>query len=519
MKERLLYRRQFLLARQPVSVLNDWGQLQVGKYCLHVHPDLKITVVCDSTKTLTMLGYLFDPASYQSSDQDILYTILGKTKDFGSLILALKPYAGRYIVFYQDNVSLNLLQDALSLREVYYCQSENLVVCGSQPNLLARFSNPKIQDSTDPELLDFVRNHLPRVRNGRLWVGDGTPYEAVKHLLPNHYLDLTRLETHRYWPNTQLKKLELNEAVSKCAAFLQGAMKAAAHRYPLMLALTAGEDSRVLLAASKEISSSVYFFINKHDKLNDHSPDIRVPKEICRRIGTPFNIHKYSKNVPEEFKRIFRDSTFYSQDILLPVIYNVYHKQHSEKLNILGVGEVGRTKFFDEPKSLSPYYLAYMLHYRKSWYAVRECEFWLQQAKPVAHYYGLNTMTLFWWEVLIGNWGAVGNSESDIAIEEFDPYNSHLLYETFLSIDAKYRTFKDNILFKELIRFMWPQLLDMPFNPPESIKDRAFFTLNKLGFENILRIFKARLYEFFFHFWWKNEKCNHCESSGKQDFI
>lgn len=509
MIERLLYRRQFLLARKTVSELDGWQTLDVGQYCLHVHPDLQVTVVGDSTKTLTLLGYLFDPESYQSSNQEILRRVLAATKDFGSLTLALKPYAGRYALFYQARECLNLVQDALALREVYYCQRENAVVCGSQPNLLVRFSQPMIHESSNPELLDFVQNHLPRVRNGRLWVGDGTPYEGVKHLLPNHYVDLTRLESRRYWPNTLLSRIELDEAVCKCAAFLQGAMKAAAHRHHLMLAVTAGEDSRAILAASKEISSSIYFFINKHDTLSDQSGDIRIPQEIFRRIGVPFNVHQYPKDVPEEFKRIFLENTLYARDILLPAIYNVYHKQHSNKVNILGVGEVGRTKFYDEPKKLNPYYLAYMLRYRRSSYAVRECESWLAGAKSLARQYGLNIMTLFWWEVLIGNWGSVGNSESDIAIEEFDPYASHLLYETFLSVDAKFRTFKDNILFEELVRFMWPELLGVPYNPPDTIKGWLVLALHKLGIESTLRMLKCSLYEFLYHSWWKGQKHNH----------
>jgi hypothetical protein len=500
-ENRLLYRRQFLIARQSVAVLSDWEKHQISHYWLHVHPDLDVTIVKDGKRAIFLMGYLFDPEKYTSSNEDVLKRVLFATKNFGDLIQLLKPYAGRYALVYQDHECLNLIQDALALREVYYCDRENQVVCGSQPNLLSTFSEPKIQGSMDPVLIDFVQNQMPQVRNGRLWPGDGTAYEGVKHLLPNHYLDLTTLTVKRYWPNTDLKKMELDEAVRRSAAFLQGVMKAAAHRYPLMLAVTAGEDSRALLAACRNIKNSVYFFINKHDKLSDKSGDIRIPIEIFKRIGIPFNVHNYEKNVPDEFKRIFYNNTFYAKEIMLPVIYNVYHRLHSNRVNILGVGEVGRTKFFDEPKKLTPYYLSYMLKYRKSRYSVRECETWLEDAMPVARKFNLNIMTLFWWEVLIGNWGAVGNSESDIAIEEFDPYNSHLLYETFLSVDAKYRTFRGNILFKKLISFMWPELLAIPLNPPENIKDRFVGVLHKYRIEIILRMFKFRLYEVFYKFY------------------
>lgn len=506
MMDRNCYRRQFLLARHPVAELEGWDLRNVGKYCLHTHPDLPITEASDSSRKLILLGYLFDTEKYESSNQDILRRILAGTSDFFSLLRELKCYTGRFAIIYRDQSGLRLLHDALALREVYFAEYGNEVVCGSQPNLLERFANPRIHKSAAPDLLDFVLNQMPRVRNGRLWAGDGTPYEGIKHLLPNHYLDLVGMKSYRYWPSEPLKRIELSDAVSRCAAFLSGALKAAAHRYPLMLAVTAGEDSRSLLAASKDISSQIYYFINKHDGLRDQSSDIRVPKEIFRRIGIPFNIHQFSKDVPDEYKRTFLQNTIYSREQLLPVIYNVYQKQHSHRVNILGVGEVGRTKFFDEPRKLSPYYLAYMLRYRKSPYAVRECKSWLAEASPAARSCGLNIMTLFWWEILIGNWGAVGNSESDIAIEEFDPFDSHLLYEMFLSVDAKYRTFKNNILFRELIKFMWPELLELPFNPPDSKKDRVITVLNKFGVENALRMMKARLYGWYYRLFWAQKK-------------
>jgi hypothetical protein len=210
--------------------------------------------------------------------------------------------------------------------------------------------------------------------------------------------------------------------------------------------------------------------------------------------------------VPEEYRRIFLENTFLAKEELLPVIYNIYHNKLQDKLNILGVGEVGRTKFYDEPKKLTPYYLAYMLHYRRSEYAIRECETWLTAMRPIARKHGLNIMTMFWWEILIGNWGCVGNSESDIAIEEYDPYDSHLLYETFLSVDPKYRTFRDNVLFRELIKYMWAQLLDLPFNPPDSTAARLKALLYKMGIEYDLRLFKAKVYELCYELLWKRKE-------------
>lgn len=508
MMDILLYRRQFLLTRKPIPELDGWQRENIGGYVLHAHPDLQLTVMSDGNRKAALLGYFFDTTNPQASNVDILGSILRVAPTFDQLVAALKPYAGCYALLWLEGSRLKVIHDALALREVYYCEKENLVVCGSQPKILQRFASPAIVDSTNPDVQDFVKNHLPMVRDGRLWPGDGTRYEGVKHLLPNHYLEVAKQASHRYWPNAPLKSLSLEEAVSRSAAFLRGALKAAAHRQKLMMAVTAGFDSRTLLAASKDLKDSVYFFINQHKRLSDDSNDIRVPREIFKGIDVPFHIHKFSTEVSDTFRKTFYENSEYAHEAILPAIYNVYYKQHSEKMNILGVGEVGRTKFFADTTPITSYYMAYMLCYRKSKYAVAECQKWIDQSESIARKCGLNPLGLFWWEVLLGTWGSVGNAESDIAIEEFDPFCSHYLYETFLSLDVKYRTPRDNVLFRELIRHMWPELLRIPVNPAAGFKDWRDDILDRIGLEKAAKSLKYNVHKLCYHAWWQKRDGN-----------
>ncbi len=121
------------------------------------------------------------------------------------------------------------------------------------------------------------------------------------------------------------------------------------------------------------------------------------------------------------------------------------------------------------------------MKFKDSPYAVDQCQKWLEETLPAARNYGVNTMTLLLWEQLLGNWGAVGNSESDIAIEEFDPFDSHLMYETLLGVDKKYAVYGESIVFRELIRSMWPELLEAPINPPYKRRDHMKKVLTKAG--------------------------------------
>jgi hypothetical protein len=71
---------------------------------LHTHPQLEVTKVCDSKKTLILLGYFFDPERYKLNNAENMQRIIELTKDFNSLILILKQYVGRFAVFYKGHL-------------------------------------------------------------------------------------------------------------------------------------------------------------------------------------------------------------------------------------------------------------------------------------------------------------------------------------------------------------------------------------------------------------------------------
>ena len=509
MNGKLHFRRQFLLSRGNIETLGEWNCLRIADLYLYSHPDLEVHKLSDATKTILLIGFLFDSQEHAKQNTDILEDILRASGSFKEFVSAIKPYAGRFVLIYHDDHGLKLVQDALSLREVYYCTEKNLVVCGSQPNLVALQSSPKLETTRNPEILDFYHNHMKSVRKGSLWVGDGTYYDGIKHLLPNQCLDLANLSVQRYWPNAELNHLDLDETVNRVCSFLQGMIKAVTQRHSVMLAVTGGTDSRTLLAASRGVQDKIYYFVNKERDLTDSSPDISVPSRIFKKIKVPFHVHAVPNEVDDEFRKVFLNNTFFASDRILPTIYNVYFKNHTDKINLLGVGEIGRALWGTEPKKLSAYYLAYSLRYKKSNYATRQCEQWLQATLPVARKYRIDMMTLLLWEQLLGNWGAVGNSESDIAIEEFDPYDSHYVYETLLGIDDKSVGGDRHIIFREMIRRMWPELLEFPINPPGSIKAWRDRGLHKLGFKQPAKALKYRMCEFCYHLWWKGRQHGH----------
>jgi len=491
MYENLQYRRQFILAAAPVTPPAGWNELKLNDYFLYTHPDLAVTEVTCREKSLVLLGHIFDSAEPEKKNVDIVKDILTRTDGMGGFFASLKPYAGNYALLYKDDREVLIAQDALALKQIYYCTVDNRVVCGSQPNLIVNFAHPQIGRTKDRDLLDFYGNRLKETR----WVGDETLYEGVKHLLPNHYLDIGRRVAKRYWPNEPVRRLYLDEAVSRSCQYLQGILKAMALRHSLMMAVTAGTDSRVLLAASRDIRDKTYYFINNHTLGHSH-PDIVVPKKLFDRIGVPFHVHDVPKDMDDEFRRIHLSNTFFVTERLLTTIYNIYFKRHGDKVNVTGTGEIGRMRFGKEPKQLNSYLAAYKLGYADGGrYVIRQCDKILDEMLPVARKNGINMLTLLYWEQLNGNWGTVVNAETEIAVEVFDPYASHLLYEIFLGVDEKYVKYNEEpcVFFRDMIARMWPELLEWPINPADTIRGKIAGFLGKTGVMGVMKELKYQM--------------------------
>jgi hypothetical protein len=477
-----------LLSVKSVHELDHWNCLEIGNYRLYTHPDLVVTTRKQQSRSIILLGNIFDPYNPLRTNEKVISEVIQSSKNFGDVIIAIKPYFGRYVIIYKDDTTFNIMHDALGQKEIYYCQKPNKVICGSQPNFLNEYSSPKLGYTRDQAVLKFYENELKQNRFGRLWVGDETYFQDIKHLMPNHYLNVHSMSVERYWPNKRLNKINLDVASATLCDFLSGAMKAVTARYEAMVAVTAGFDSRSLLAASKDIMDKVYFFVNQEPRYSERNIDLVISSKMFEKLKQPFNVHKVSSIVDEEFKEIYLKNVFLSTDFILPANYNVYFKNHQKKVNLDGTGEIGREYFGEVPKDVDGYFLARCMKFRNSPYVVAQCDKWLNEVLDVAVKNNVDLLKLLFWEFVMGNWGALAHSEAEISIENFDIYDSHHVCEIMLSVGSV----RDD-LFKKIIRQMWPELLEFPFNPPDTLKDWMKNLLHKIGF---FRYFQRILYKY-----------------------
>jgi len=481
----LRFRRQFLLAHKPIKDLSNWIHHEfTDDLILHIHPDLEYTARSHSHQTVVIIGYIFDPMAPKNSNEAILDDLFDRGMDFPGILKGLSRKCGRFVLFHHDTDETTVVSDPLGLREIYYCETNNEVVCGSQPNLINQYSSPFLGITKDKNVRKFKEHDLKVPSRSNYWIGTATYFSSVKHMPPNHALQVESRKTFRYWPTSRLPKKDLSTVVNKSVEFLQGIIDSAQSRRPLSMAITAGLDSRTLLAMARQHAQGIHLFVNQHPFQSSSSPDIAIPKRITKHLGLEFHVNNIPPNaakVDKEYREIYFQNTFLARNESLQAIAFMDQAGYGAFLNLCGVGEIGRTRFVIPKGEIDHYRLAYLYGHRYSPYAVDQCEKWLKDNSAMVENSGLNPLTLFYWEVDLGNWGATENSFSDIAYEEFNPYNSHYLLELFLSLDPEFTTYDDNILFREIIQASWPELLQFPTNPPEKFRTRVMGWIRKLG--------------------------------------
>jgi hypothetical protein len=442
---------------------------------------------------MILLGYVLAPNNPAWNDREILEPVLQKSSSLQEITSAFYELAGRYVCFVSLDNALYAFSDTLGFRSLYYYESQSCVWCASQPSILAEIAG--LQQDT------MIVNDLSKIKHfndgTEYWYpGQSTPFKGVYHVLPNHYLDLNKRNTVRYWPDKTLEQHSCEECVPLCAYLLEQIMKSAATRFDLEIAVTAGLDSRMVLAGSRSISENAVFFTHTHPRLNEHGKDITVPSALLKANGLNHTVVHHAATVDPDFNRVFKRNVFGGRPgkcINAFTMYSHFQETGKERVIVHGVpGEIARNFFYLPPGvPLSADILAVLSRMSESNIVLEEFDHWLRNAAIPAFKYNMRTLDLFYWEQRIGNWAAMSYNEYDIAFESFTPFSCRKLLTTMLGVESKFRVAPGHLLQKEIIRQLWPELLFFPINPPTSIAGAIH---NSLRSSPVYTLYKSLAY-------------------------
>ncbi len=471
-EEKLLFRRQFILGPRFVDPAPGWQHAEVrGAIRVSAHPDLPVTQAVGGGRSVTLLGYLLDPSDPGATNRRIVASLLDRlatTPDADAAVGWTTGLGGRWILIVDDGSAVRLFHDPMGLRSVFTTERSLVgeIWCATQPGLIAE----TLGLARDPEAeTGYVQSSLYRRWPEPRWPAERCVYREIRHLLPNHTLDLTTGRRRRYWPDGPIGRLELAEAADTLAGLLTALYRAAAARFPLSLATTAGWDTRLILAACREFRDGMYFYTRR---TADRSDVTRVPR-LMRRLGLPHHLISFPDRMDPEFARIYNRNMTEAHDYWGRMCQSLYEVYPEERVCANGdSAEIARVRLRLPPgEAVTARALAaltstgknYQDELRANPFVVRACAEWLA---GVGEVHDLHVLDLFYWEQYSGNFSAIGETEDGIVMEFFTPYNCRRLLTTMLAVDEKYRDHDRPQLYVEAIRRLWPEVLREPVNVP-----------------------------------------------------
>jgi hypothetical protein len=460
------YISQFVLG--PVSTVcrGGWKRTRIeGELQLCTHPGLGVTQATYRDRSLTLVGFMLDPDLPNSTDADIVERLLEGCTSLQTLIAGTSRLGGRWVLIATYGKNKYLFNDAFGLRQVFYTDPKltGALWVMSQPKIGADVLNLAIDDAAQK----FIASYEFRAASEYKWPGASTPYAAIGHLLPNRYLDLGTGSVHRYWPDRPLERIGLRDAVHQLSELFKGLIKAAATRFDLALAVTAGLDSRLVLAASKDVSKKITYVTVRQWMAPDDHCDIVVSGRLLERLGLKHTVIKAPLTASPEFSRAFKDNVFLAHNHYEPDAEAILKHFSRKKVVVTGSGgEVGRSYHslpLENNGKVTAEYLSKLEEMGSNDYAVRYFQQWLDDLGDL---YNVSLLDLFEWDIGSGNWLAMTQLEFDIAWKDIlTPYNCRAIMALMLSVDEKYRKGPENRLFLETIRNLWPEVLSEPINP------------------------------------------------------
>ncbi|MDT0165804.1 hypothetical protein Q9R32_09565 [Actinotalea sp. AC32] len=466
--DELRYRRGFLLERSVDGgpARSGWSAERLGAYVLSTHPDTALVVVRGDGVEVALLGEAFDPWQPELRPEgvaDVVHQVVRRGEEH--LLELLDRLAGRFRVLVVRGEVATAWHDAMGSGAVVYDEAGG--TCASHAALLAEHLGRTHRDYVIPFLT--TRNY--RLRDVKYFPGALSPYDGVLHLTPNTRLDVGSGTVERYWPREALAPVTVDDASRTLEEYLVGQAEwfRSAGRTPL-LGVTAGTDSRGLLAAFAEGSPTLFTYVRSEGGRLESNHDSRTAQALAAAVGLSVAVLQVRDVVP-------LNTTLRPIDVAYRSASGGIRGGNSawvgaiqrdvevrpEHLMVRGFGgEVMRGFYQQMPTAmthLSPNQLARTYDVNAGAAVTRAAFRHLMDTTDMqrAVALGMDPNDVLYWEHRMGVWGSITMLESELATASMPGYNSRRLFSAFLGLD--YVTRHSRQVIHDTFRRMRPELM------------------------------------------------------------
>lgn len=454
---------------------DDFSALSIDSFKVYAHKNLKFQHVSGNGNELVILGDVFNPLKPSDSNLVIANTLV-RLSSFNELLRTTDKLTGRFVILVKTEGSYYLLSDFFCQRQTYYWFTNDSFYASSSDKLLLDSLGLKLEIDESKKALS-TSNYFLKIHEHWL-LGESDWDNRLKKLIPNHSLNISNKVAERI-PIYAPRAIDKASFEKEVLTSFKNSISAYSKRYSLMLGLTSGYDSRLLMSSSITLNKSIkYFTFNRKDIYIKR--DVNIAKRLAERYELNYRdieVEALSSAFKTEFEQLF----------LVPRLLNKtkniqWFKNQNLQNTAVVSGNGGATirSIYKEDDFKNSTSICKTIELESSVYNLKAIDSWLSTARPFASENGLLVSDLFYLEVRLGKWGNRMVHEMDVSgVEEFSPYNNrNLMYSILLNYNEEERkTITVNLLEESL-----EGVTDIPFNPKtwkDTVKKIIFYEYYK----------------------------------------
>jgi hypothetical protein len=273
---------------------------------------------------------------------------------------------------------------------------------------------------------------------------------------------------------------------------------AAFQRFPVEGTISAGYDTRTILAASKDFAKEIEYLTLIYWSYTQESTDSQISTSLLKDLNLKHKLVQCRKECSPEFWEIYKRNVTTAHLAYASINETLMEYFPQEKVAIKGTvsSEIIREQYIDKTRKKDGKNFAQISGFNGNKFMEKHLQIWLDEALPYAKKFNVNINELYGWEQQTGRWQAMTQAEGDIAQEVFVPFNCRNLIMYMLQVHDKYRRPFYYKLYEEMVKYNWLECNAYPMNPHK----RGW----KPQLKNILR--QSGFYPFFITLFYKFHK-------------
>lgn len=373
----------------------------------------------------------------------------------GSLEDQLYQLAGRYVFVldYEDRQRIYL--DAGASMPVVYDPETRLAASSTGLLLGAQAYRERLSSG--------LYEHLHIRRSG--WFPAGlTAHRGIRRLLANHYLDLGPMSTIRHWPREAITRTtDPDAACRQIITSTRSTIQACLESGPVGMSLTAGHDSRLVMALARDVIDNIETFTIIGDSDYRARLDCLRARELAERFSLRHSCLPAVNATPAQAEDWHARSGHCVGGSLMR-IHPTFSNLSGLSFYLGGMGgEIGRGSFWRRADTATTVIDAERLSGRfgmpRHDEVVRAVDAWLSGVPAWADSFLLLDLADI--ELKLGPW-AFAQPPGTSPTRHLDPLISRVNFTAMLSSPPEWRSTNRMIL--RIMELAWPELLELPIN-------------------------------------------------------